>query len=122
MDLNVPAGIQPGEKRVLRKRGAQKLNRRSNDKGDHWVTFEIQIPSKLTEEQKELIRKAFSLPSEKKQDKDNVANPTSKESDVENEAEDKKTGLFGFFKDLKDCATKPSKSNEKETKQASGSG
>ena len=57
VELKVPSGIQPGEDRVLRNRGIPKLNR--TEKGDHWVTFQVEIPKQLNEHQKKLIKEAF---------------------------------------------------------------
>jgi len=49
VDLTVPAGVQPGEKRLLKGRGI-------NERGNQIVHFQVVVPKKLTKEQADLIR------------------------------------------------------------------
>ena len=82
VDLQVPAGSQPNDKKVLRKRGAIKLTNRgpSSDRGDQWVTLKVDLPKHLTATQKELIAEAFGTPAK-------------------NENHD--SGIFNFLKGVK---------------------
>lgn len=52
IEVKVPSGIQPGEKRVLRGRGLK----RGHQRGDFYLHFKIQIPRTVTDRQKELIK------------------------------------------------------------------
>lgn len=61
--LNIPAGTQPGK--VLRMRGKGVPNIRSLGRGDQLVVVNVEIPKKLTGQQRELIMQlAESLGSE----------------------------------------------------------
>lgn len=51
--LRIPPGTQPGKIFRLRDQGIQRL--RSSDKGDQLVTVSVQIPTKLSAEQRELF-------------------------------------------------------------------
>lgn len=117
VDLNVPAGIQPEEKRVLRRRGVQKLNRKASEKGDHWVTFKIDIPKKLTDQQRELIMEAFKLKDPKSPS--STKKPESSTDPEESKDEKRDKGFFGFFKSK--CQDKESDSEtRKKSSTASG--
>jgi DnaJ-class molecular chaperone len=87
--LTLPAGIQPDEVRVLRKRGVI-LPRSRSDQGDHKVTIKIEIPKSLSEKQKELIIEAFNVKSSDK--KDSITDDEDKENTGKN------SGFFNFFK------------------------
>jgi len=52
--LTIPAGTQPGAKLRLRGRGIETADGR---KGDHYVVVHVAIPTDLTPEQKELLRR-----------------------------------------------------------------
>lgn len=52
---NVPEGTQPGTKFRLRDQGVVRVN--GNSKGDMIVTVNVDIPRRLTHEQRELIEK-----------------------------------------------------------------
>ena len=54
IDLTVPAGTQHGA--VKRIRGKGILNEGSQAKGDHYVKFNVRIPSKVTEQQMNLLK------------------------------------------------------------------
>ncbi|KAJ3039673.1 hypothetical protein HDV00_012017 [Rhizophlyctis rosea] len=60
VDLKVEAGTQPQAKRILRGRGVATPNALGY-KGDQIVTLKVQVPSKLTAEQKELLKKVFGV-------------------------------------------------------------
>ncbi|KNC84657.1 hypothetical protein SARC_03148 [Sphaeroforma arctica JP610] len=53
IELNVPAGTQPGDKLRLRGRGIPQLHRSS--KGDHFIEFKVSIPKRLTAAQREIL-------------------------------------------------------------------
>jgi molecular chaperone DnaJ len=52
--LNIPAGTQPGKVFTLRGKGSPIL--RSSSRGDQRVTVNVEIPTKLTDEQRELLQ------------------------------------------------------------------
>jgi len=54
VEIKVPAGTQPGEKRVLRNQGVPSLTQ-PGTKGHHYIHFKVQVPTSLTLKQKELI-------------------------------------------------------------------
>lgn len=60
VDLSVTNGTQPGEKKVMRGRGIASYNNKTV-KGDQWVTMKVDIPKKMTNAQKELIKEAFGM-------------------------------------------------------------
>jgi molecular chaperone DnaJ len=55
---NVKPGTQTDTKVRLRGKGVPTL-RNKDVRGDHYVTLVVQVPSKLTSEQKELLEKYF---------------------------------------------------------------
>ncbi|KAI9066695.1 hypothetical protein FKP32DRAFT_1673697 [Trametes sanguinea] len=54
VDVRVPSGTQPGEQMVLRGHGVSPAFRK--DKGDLYVTFNVQLPRSLTPRQRELLQ------------------------------------------------------------------
>lgn len=52
--LEIPAGTQPNQTFRIREKGAPKLN--ATGKGDHYVTVHIEIPKRLSSEEKEHYR------------------------------------------------------------------
>lgn len=54
VEMKIPAGAQGGQKLRLRGQG---LNRRGGGRGDQYVKLNIVIPSKLTDQEKELFKK-----------------------------------------------------------------
>ena len=58
MDLRIPPGSQPGKIFRLREQGIPHL--RGSGKGDQLVTVSVQIPNRLTAEQRELFEKLAS--------------------------------------------------------------
>jgi molecular chaperone DnaJ len=61
--LRIPAGIQPGKILNLKGKGVPRL--RGNGRGDQLVIINIEIPTKLSSEQRELFEKlATSMGSE----------------------------------------------------------
>ena len=55
VELTIPAGTQPNSK--LRLKGYGVKNLRSNQKGDQYVEIEVNIPKKLSKEEKQLYEK-----------------------------------------------------------------
>ena len=51
---NMPAGTQPGTRFRLKERGIKAYN--SSRRGDQYVTVIVDVPKKVTEHQKELLR------------------------------------------------------------------
>ncbi len=61
--LKIPAGTQPGK--VLRMRGKGVPHLRGNDRGDQLVVVNVEIPTRLSKEQRQLFETAgASLGSE----------------------------------------------------------
>ncbi|KAI8928409.1 hypothetical protein BC831DRAFT_448594 [Entophlyctis helioformis] len=130
VDVTIPPGTQPNERKVLRKRGAAKLSQQRRgepDRGDQWITLQVTVPKTLTARQKQLLEEAFgptstassstsssssrSASSSDTRSKSTGSNPSSSSSstaaasdasDAAAEAEDKSKGhgFMGFFKDL----------------------
>ena len=94
--MTLPAGVQPEEVRVLRKRGVL-LPRSRSDKGDHQVTIKIEIPKSLTKKQKELIIEAFGNKSTNNDHENNTVKDENNAVNDEN-SEKKKSGFFDFLK------------------------
>jgi molecular chaperone DnaJ len=53
VDVVIPRGTQPDEKRVLRGKGIQRVN--SSGSGDLYVHFQVIVPTKLTPRQEQLL-------------------------------------------------------------------
>jgi len=62
-EMNLPAGIQPEEKKILRARGLYIMD--TNVRGDEWIHFKVEIPKHINKKQRELL-KAFQEEEEKK--------------------------------------------------------
>ncbi len=63
-ELQIPPGTQPGDKHTLRAQGVP--NVRNGRRGDHIVVCDVQVPTHLNAEQKELLEKlAVSLTGKK---------------------------------------------------------
>ena len=62
VELTIPAGSQPGTKLRLKGYGVKDL--RSNNVGDEYVELEVNIPKRLSKEEKELYEKLSSLKQE----------------------------------------------------------
>jgi molecular chaperone DnaJ len=65
--IKVPAGTQPGQVMRLKGNGAPKLGNPSQ-RGDHYVTVNVEIPKDLSKEEEEMIKKLKEL-REKKTEK-----------------------------------------------------
>ena len=72
VELNIPAGSQPGDRKTMRKRGMPKPGRYSGDRGDQLITLKVKVPTKLTAKQKELLLEAFGPSSEPVQEKKGI--------------------------------------------------
>ena len=64
--LKIPAGAQSGERFTLRSEGVPSL--RGSGKGDMVVEIQVQTPTKLTKEQKELLREFDELSKEREEE------------------------------------------------------
>jgi molecular chaperone DnaJ len=53
VDITIPKGTQPAERRVLRNKGVQQVN--SGGRGHLYVHFKVVVPTKLTPRQEELL-------------------------------------------------------------------
>merc|ERR1712032_1025498 len=62
--IKVPPGTQPGQVMRLKGNGVPVLGD-SNKRGDHYVTMKIEIPSNLSNEEKELVEKLQQLQEKK---------------------------------------------------------
>ncbi|KAI0662554.1 hypothetical protein C8Q70DRAFT_908800 [Cubamyces menziesii] len=56
VDVRVPSGTQPGEQMVLRGHGIPHPVQPQSNKGDLYVTFNVQLPRALTPRQRELLQ------------------------------------------------------------------
>lgn len=72
VDLTIPHGTQPEDKKILRKRGVPQINR-IDSRGDQYVTLKVVVPKHLSAKQKDLLMEAFGtkkdIKSEKKEGK-----------------------------------------------------
>ena len=60
VELTVPAGTQPGTVVTMENRGVPRLGNPVS-RGDHLITIEIDIPTKLTAEERELLEKLAKI-------------------------------------------------------------
>jgi len=60
VDIDVPAGTQPGTRLRIRERGAPALGR-AQDRGDHYVLVKVDIPKQLGSEEEKLLKKLDAL-------------------------------------------------------------
>lgn len=58
--IDIPSGIQPGQRIVIPGAGIPKLKKYGNDKGDLILLAQVEIPQKLNKESEELLR-AFAI-------------------------------------------------------------
>lgn len=121
VDLKIPSGIQPNEKKVLRGRGAARLSE-PNSRGDMWVTFKVQIPKHLTEKQRQLIAEAFagnSSSGNSNSSSNNSSNATSSSNNNSStETSEGKGRQRGFFKNAFDRFKKGMNEEEVEGKES----
>ncbi|CAI9104051.1 OLC1v1002658C1 [Oldenlandia corymbosa var. corymbosa] len=60
VDLKIPSGTQPGTTLVMSKKGVPYLNK-SNMRGDQLVKVQVEIPKRLSSEEKKLIEELANL-------------------------------------------------------------
>lgn len=65
-ELKIPEGTQPGQVFPLRGKGIPDVSGRG--KGDQYVVIKVQVPTKLTPEQRELLKQFAATTGEKVQD------------------------------------------------------
>lgn len=63
--IKVPPGTQPGQVMRLRGNGAPRLGN-PDSRGDHYVTMNVDIPTDLSKEEEELVKKLQELRNKKK--------------------------------------------------------
>jgi len=63
--LQVPEGTQPGEVFRLRGKGFPDVNGRSKERGDQLIVVKMQVPTRMSDDQKRLLRE-FALASGEK--------------------------------------------------------
>ncbi len=101
VELTIPAGTQPGLKKVLRQRGAKKIR---GSRGDQIVTIKVTIPTGLSDQQKELLRKAFdkeaSHPKPSQGSKPESKTNSKTEAESKSNKEEESSSFMKFFKDL----------------------
>ncbi|KAJ3106054.1 hypothetical protein HDU97_007057 [Phlyctochytrium planicorne] len=90
VELKVPAGTQPDERKRLPKRGIRIVGRSANDRGDQFVTLRVAIPKTLNSKQKKLIEEAFGVETEGEAD--------TKSMETETKSDKHGEGLFGKIK------------------------
>ncbi|KAJ4902768.1 DNAJ heat shock family protein [Raphanus sativus] len=64
VDLKVPAGTQPGTTLVMGKKGVPVLNK-SNMRGDQLVRVQVEIPKRLSKEEKKLVEELADMSKNK---------------------------------------------------------
>ncbi|ELR99761.1 molecular chaperone DnaJ [Gloeocapsa sp. PCC 73106] len=62
-EINIPSGTQPNTVLTLEDHGVPKLGNEVS-RGDHLLTIKVEIPSKLSNEEKELLQKLATLKGE----------------------------------------------------------
>lgn len=80
---------------ILILKGITKLAPNQNQRGDHYVVLKIDIPSKLTDKQKQLFQEIASL--------EEKANDHTSNSNGQNQSDDKSKSnedIFGKFKNM----------------------
>ncbi|KAL8097472.1 chaperone protein dnaJ A6, chloroplastic-like [Apium graveolens] len=60
VDLKIPAGTQPGTTLVMAKKGVPFLNK-NNKRGDQLVKVQVEIPKRLSDEERKLIEELSNL-------------------------------------------------------------
>ena len=60
VDLKIPAGTQPSSTLVMAKKGVPLLNKK-NMRGDQLVRVQVEIPKKLSKEERKLIEELADL-------------------------------------------------------------
>ena len=89
LQVHVPAGIENGKSIRLKGKGVPSL-RNKNVRGDHYVTFVVQVPTNLNEEAKEALRKFDEACGNR---------PKSKDSDDFEKPEKKKKSFMDKLKE-----------------------
>lgn len=64
VNLKIPAGTEPGSLIRIKDKGMPNL--RGSGKGDHYVRIKLEVPKKLSTEEKDLYEKLLALKSHKK--------------------------------------------------------
>jgi len=95
VELKVKPGTQPDEQVLLRNRGIHKLN--GGNRGHQYVRFKVEIPTTMTEEQKELLEDYEETFSERRDDEEVEDDEDDEEMNEEEKGKSGKKGKDGFF-------------------------
>ncbi|KAJ3181676.1 hypothetical protein HDU87_000694 [Geranomyces variabilis] len=98
VELAVPAGTQPMDRKRLRHRGVIKIDRSGGDRGDQWVTLKVELPKKLTERQVELIEEAFGRVQKKTKTETAAKDAGSAKASASETSKDADAGKKGFLR------------------------
>ena len=99
VSMTIPAGTQNGTTLRLAGKGVKSL--RTYSKGDLFCTIEVEIPTKLTEEQKDLLRQFAKTFNSGKQEVQESSSSASKSKKSSSKGEGVMDSLKSFFEDLK---------------------
>ena len=61
VEMKVRAGTQPGTSMSLRGKGVKHLNSGGKRRGNHYVKVQVEVPTKLTERQKQLLEELLAV-------------------------------------------------------------
>ncbi|RKP26952.1 hypothetical protein SYNPS1DRAFT_32591 [Syncephalis pseudoplumigaleata] len=93
VEMNVTAGTQPDEVRVLRQRGIKRLN--SKDRGNQYVKMKVGIPTKLTSRQRELLEAfAAEIDGSRSSSGSTTTTQSSSNDDPSRTSENKSSSFF----------------------------
>jgi molecular chaperone DnaJ len=103
VELKIPAGTQPEERKRLAKRGIQILGKTTSDRGDQYVTIKVQLPKNLSAKQRKLIEEAFGMKSTSSSlNEDNGGNEAAgKENTAENGKDNEDCSGDSIFSKIK---------------------
>ena len=92
VEVTIPAGLQPSDRKVLRGRGIPRL--RTLERGDQLLEFDISIPRRLDPQQRRLIQEAFAPEEAKKKQ------PEPEKSESSHQEDENKKGFFKSAMDM----------------------
>ncbi|KND01086.1 chaperone DnaJ [Spizellomyces punctatus DAOM BR117] len=114
VELQVPPGTQPMEKKRLRRRGVRKIDRMGDERGDQWVTLNVALPKTLTEKQRKLLEEAFDVEGTGKKGNPGSSNPGPKDSEEGDKNPGKEETGKGFFRAAFDKLKKDRNGDDKK--------
>ncbi|KAI8128740.1 hypothetical protein FF38_09979 [Lucilia cuprina] len=125
--LNIEPGTSSHHKIFLRGKGLKRVN--SHGHGDHYVNIKIEIPKKLTKEQKELLQRYAELETNtpgsihgltKRQDGSKKATSSATQNSTKSETESSSTTTKTSSSESQSSNTPKTPSKEEEDKKDSG--